>query len=133
MVEILPYKEATIRTNSTLWRCNWGAPKQSDPLTINCSIPQSSVIGWLLFQYINELPKLCKPVCVLFADDVYLLFKCHKQAFAYTNNDIINTFQTVQNWLICRNRQINNNVTKRIQFIPYKRQPFNLNIINQRF
>lgn len=47
---------------------------ESNPLTTNCSIPQGRVIGCLLFLiYINEIPKVCKPLCVFFADNVSIL------------------------------------------------------------
>lgn len=63
-----------------------------DPLSINSSIPQGSVIGCILsLIYINELQKLCKPLCVLFAVDVFLLFECPKQDIVNTNNEIVNT------------------------------------------
>lgn len=94
--------------------------------TINCSIPQGSVIGCLLFLvYINDLPKILNTHCVLFADDISLLFKCNE--LDKNNIDkIINTFNAAKKWLEDHNLVVNENKTKIIQFKTYNKNLLNL-------
>lgn len=99
----------------------------SETLITNWSIPQGSVLGCVLFLiYINDLPLISNPLCVMFADDVSILFKySHDNNSAYS--EIINTFNAVKDWLQDHNLEINNNKTKLIQFKPRQKQQLNLN------
>lgn len=85
----------------------------------NWSIPQGSVTGCILFIiYINELPNIINSPCILFADDVSLIFKCDNDNESI--NNIIQSFETVKNWLLSHNLEINLKKTKLIQFRPTK-------------
>lgn len=100
---------------------------RSESRIMKGSIPQGSVLGCVLFLiYINELPNLIDTTCVLFADDISLLFKFNKND---NHDDKINeTMCIIQNWMENQNLTINPNKTKLIQFYPYQRQPLNLHI-----
>lgn len=102
----------------------------SDMVVTNCSIPQGSVIGCILFLiYINDLPNVANPLCVLFADDVSLLFQC-KKIENDTINQMTNTYETAKRWLQDHNLEINNKKTKIIQFRPYQKQQLDLQVIS---
>lgn len=99
----------------------------SEPKTINGSIPQGSVLGCLLFLiYINDLPKAIDTKCVLFADDVSLLFKFeNSDAF---RNSIKDTFARVIDWLNEHNLMVNYSKTKLIEFIPYQKSSLDVQL-----
>lgn len=104
---------------------------RSDFLTTNWSIPQGSVLGCILFLiYINDLPKICDTLCLLFADDISLLFKVRKNDI-YDIDLITQTFNAIKLWLNEHNLKINNKKTKIIQFKPYQKQQLNLKTITQ--
>lgn len=97
---------------------------QSNIKLINCSIPQGSVIGCLFFLlYINDLPKCIKSTCVLFADDISILFKTPVNIdYAEIEKVLLET----KRWLNEHNLEINYNKTKIVQFRTYQRPPLNL-------
>jgi hypothetical protein len=98
---------------------------KSDKKTINASIPQGSVIGCLLFLiYINDLPKVVKEPCVLFADDISILTPC--QDTYNLNEKITSILQTVSDWLSEHNLQINFSKTKLMSFHPTQKEPLNI-------
>lgn len=97
---------------------------KSDIITINSSIPQGSVLGCLLFLiYINNLPKAINAKCVLFADDVSILFKSSQKI---DFNYITDIFDTTKQWLREHNLEINLNKTKIMQFRTRQRSPLDL-------
>lgn len=101
----------------------------SNTITTNWSIPQGSVIGCILFIiYINDLPKISLNPCILFADDVSLLFECSSSNNSI--NRIQETFNDVKTWLSEHNLEINCNKTKLIQFRPHQKQPLNLSTVS---
>lgn len=94
-------------------------------ITTNCSIPQGSVLGCILsLAYINDLPKITKPKCIMLADDVSLLFKCPKDF--NINPYIQDTFESIKKWLYEHNLEINTNKTKLIHCKPYQNQQLDL-------
>lgn len=101
----------------------------SEVVTTTCSIPQGSVMGCVLFLvYINDLPKVSNTLCVVFADDVSLLFKC-KNIDHDTITKINNSFNIVKHWLHKQNLEINFKKTKIIQFRPHQKHSLDLNRI----
>lgn len=91
----------------------------------NWSIPQGSVIGCILFiAYINQLPNVIHSPCILFADDVSILFKCKDDSESRDN--IIKSFQSVQNWLHEHNLEVNLKKTKIMQFRPRQKVKLDL-------
>lgn len=97
---------------------------KSDIITVNTSIPQGSVIGCLLFLlYINNLPNAINAKCILFADDVSLLFKS-SQKIDY--NYVIDTLKNTKQWLSDNNLEINLKKTKIMQFRTRQRSPLDL-------
>lgn len=98
--------------------------------TINNSIPQGSVLGCTLFIiYVNDLPKKISSTCILFADDVSLLFKTPANI---DHLAILKTFTETEQWLNEHNLEINLSKTKICQFRTYQRTPINLNILTQK-
>lgn len=100
---------------------------RSDPITVNSSIPQGSVLGCILFLiYINNLPKLINIPCVLFADDVSLLYR-----FKDANKsevELKQLFIKIKDWLEKQNLLINYTKTKLIEFRPHQKSPLNVQL-----
>lgn len=84
-------------------------------------------MGCILFLvYINDLPKNIDTPCVLFADDVSLLFKYeHSADFKETLKQSIGK---VTDWLSDHNLIVNYSKTKLIEFIPYQKTPLNVEL-----
>jgi hypothetical protein len=102
---------------------------QSGTLITNCSIPQGSVLGCILFlTYINDLPKITNHPCILFADDVSLLFKCPKHY--NVDSDIKETVTELDNWLREHCLELNMKKTKLMQFRPYQKSPLDLTSVS---
>lgn len=98
---------------------------QSEYQTINSSIPQGSVLGCILFLiYINDLPKITNHTCILFADDISLLFDYPPNC--NSSSTIKETFNKVFEWMRDHNLELNANKTKAIQFRPHQKQPTDL-------
>lgn len=98
---------------------------RSDGININASIPQGSVIGCLLFLiYINDLPKIMKEPCVLFADDISLLTSCQDNTII--NFKLTNILNKVKDWMDDHNLQINYEKSKLITFHPYQKDPLEI-------
>lgn len=93
---------------------------------INASIPQGSVIGCLLFLiYINDLPKIMKEPCILFADDISLLTICKNNL---NLTDTLNSlFERTNNWMNDHNLQINYEKTKIMTYYPHQKTPLDIN------
>lgn len=97
----------------------------SDIKVINNSIPQGGVLACILFLlYINDLPMILNTTCILFADDVSLLFK---YAGADTNLLVEENFNKTKCWLQDHNLEINFKKTKVVQFKTYKKKKLQLN------
>lgn len=73
----LKNREQCVEIQNFNYRTGEIAYVKSDVVTIENSIPQGSVTSCLLFLiYINDLPKIVKEMCILFADDISLLSSC---------------------------------------------------------
>lgn len=95
---------------------------------INSSIPQGSVLGSILFLiYVNDLPDMLESLCVMFADDISLLFKCQNNSQSL--NHVINNFDAVKSWLTDHNLEVNLKKTRIMQFRPYQREELDIKLI----
>lgn len=100
---------------------------RSNPIKINNSIPQGSVIGCILFLiYINDLPKCITQSCILFADDISLLTSCKNDI--NLNNNISDIFNDISSWMTDHNLDINYTKTKIMQFRPYQKTPLDIHL-----
>ena len=99
----------------------YGDRKRSSSETINCGVPQGSILGPLLFLlYVNDLYKasnLIKPI--MFADDTNLFYsaRCIKQLFSTMNHELT-YFQT---WFNANKLSLNVTKTKYSFFHPLSR------------
>lgn len=99
---------------------------RSEKKIINASIPQGSVIGCLLFIiYINDLPKIMKEPCVLFADDISLLTTC--QSNSNINEQLNIMLNKTTKWMDEHNLEINYKKTKLMTFYPQQKSPLEVN------
>lgn len=99
---------------------------ESHTKIVNNSIPQGSVLGCILFlMYINDLPKIIQTPCVLFADDVSLLFQCNRDIRESTIH-VENSLKDITFWLREHNLEINLRKTKIVQFRPYQRKALHI-------
>lgn len=99
---------------------------RSESKTVNASIPQGSVVGCLLFLiYINDLPKVIKEPCVLFADDISLLTSCKNGTNIH--NKLHSILTNTSKWLNEHNLDINFKKTKIMCFHPHQKKPLNIN------
>lgn len=100
---------------------------RSEPIIVNNSIPQGSVIGCVLFlTYINDLPNIINTPTVLFADDVSLLFKFDNlQRFQVEAKQI---FKKINEWLDTHNLLINYSKTSLLEFRPHQKSPLNVEL-----
>jgi hypothetical protein len=100
--------------------------EQSEIKILNASIPQGSVIGCLLFLiYINDLPKITKEKCVLFADDVSIITACQNDI--NLNEKLNSIFNEITTWMRDHNLEINFPKTKIMTFHPYQKTPLSIN------
>lgn len=98
---------------------------RSDRISMSNSIPQGSVLGCILFLvYINDLPKIIDDHCILFADDISILFPCMTMNELKNRLDI--TFDKIIHWLNEHNLKLNFKKTTLIQFRPYQKTPLQL-------
>lgn len=94
---------------------------RSSKVQMKNSIPQGSVLGGVLFLiYINDLPKILKEQCVLFADDISIVVPCSNLNYVNHNLDVILDKITV--WLDHHQLQLNLKKTKIIQFKPRQKK-----------
>ena len=97
---------------------SYGDNEGSTQQTINCGVPQGSILGPLMFLlYVNDLYKasnLIKPI--MFADDTNLFFsaKCIKELFCTMNKELV-SFQT---WFDANKLSLNVTKTKYSFFHP---------------
>lgn len=99
----------------------------SQVLDVKGSIPQGSVLGCILFLiYVNDLPKVIKSTCVLYADDITVVFPCDKSDDLTSLLDSVLT--PINNWLKNNNLELNLSKTKLMQFKPRQKNPLNINV-----
>lgn len=104
----------------------------SDFESTTLGVPQGSILGPLLFLvYINELPKITKHLCVLFADDATIFIPQDNLNYTDFEAEVNKTLQIVTDWLGSINLKVNIDKTKILQFSNYKTLPLNLNILNE--
>ena len=94
-------------------------PYSSDYRLNKCGVPQGSVLGPVLFLiYINDIIKITKHKCVLFADDISILVTTNKKYNTIADHelDINNTIDTLLRWLEVNCLKINLDKSAYIQF-----------------
>ena len=88
----------------------------SDKLLINCSVPQGSILGPLLFLiYVNDFSRgISTGKTIMFADDTNLFFSgnCYNQLFRVANEELTN----VDHWLTANKLSLNISKTNYIVF-----------------
>ena len=95
--------------------------ESSEPLEINCSVPQGSVLGPLLFLlHINDLPNISKVLdFYLFADDTSIYYESNSiQDLEKTINKELNKLYL---WLNVNRLSLNIDKTNYIIFHPYNK------------
>lgn len=86
--------------------CVYG--EKSSPIMPKSSVPQGSILSPLLFAlFINDLPQLIDSKILLFADDLKVFRKIHKQEEA---RQLQRDIETIVNW--CRTNHLQLNVSK---------------------
>lgn len=100
---------------------------RSQKLCIERSIPQGSVLGCILFLiYINDVSKCIDKKCILYADDISIVFSCATTEELQKN--ICSTIEDITDWLLDHNLEINLSKTKLMQFKPRQKQKLQTNI-----
>jgi hypothetical protein len=103
-------------------KSNYLSTITSQVLNVEGSIPQGSVLGCILFLiYINDLPKIIKSTCVLYADDITVVFPCNKSD--NLTSLLGSVLDPINNWLKKHNLELNLTKTKLIQFKPRQKKP----------
>lgn len=104
------------------------ANHRSNKIITNSSIPQGSVLGCILFLiYINNLPSIVDTDCVIFADDISLLFEFDTNSERFIENMTI-TFKKVVQWLENHNLEVNFTKTKLMEFRPHQKSSLNVEL-----
>ena len=102
--------------------------KLSSKLTVDCGVPQGSVLGPILFLlYINDIANsLLKSKCLLFADDTSLFHssKNIQQLESTLNNDLNN----IQEWLLCNKLSLNVSKSSCVTFSPKQKHTRSLQL-----
>ena len=84
-------------------------------LSIECGVPQGSILGPLLFLvYINDLPDATNATTILFADDTNAIYigKSYTELIKIINDDLIN----ISNWFKRNKLALNESKTKFVIF-----------------
>lgn len=106
----------------------WIKNIKSDKAHLTGSIPQGSVLGSLLFIiYINDLPKIINEHCVLFADDISIVFPVTNEN--KLNSTLSAILNKVNNWLKYHNLKLNIDKTKIMQYHPQQKRSLSINFI----
>ena len=90
----------------------FGNNRQSNLLSVNCEVPQGSILGPLLFLlYVNDLHKASKVLNpIMFADDTNLFYshKNIKELFKIMNEELLH----IQQWFNANKLSLNTTKTK---------------------
>lgn len=110
-------KEVTL--HSSKYKCN------------KFGVPQGSILGPILFLiYINDIIKITKHKCILFADDISIIVTSDKKYNTIYDHetDINNTIDILINWLYIHNLKLNLDKSVYIQFNKSNNHKFNLKL-----
>lgn len=103
----------------------------SGPRYIKNGVPQGSVLGPILFLlYINDITRITKHHCILYADDISIIVTSDKNTTTIKEHeqDINNTINLVIKWLHSNNLIINLDKSKYIQFNKSRNPKHNFNL-----
>ncbi|XP_065673886.1 uncharacterized protein LOC136090837 [Hydra vulgaris] len=96
---------------------------QSDYIKITCGVPQSSILGPLMFLiYVNDLSKAANLRSIMFADDTNLFLSNSNinELFSDMNKEL----KCVSEWFKCNKLTLNLDKTKYILFHPISKKRF---------
>jgi hypothetical protein len=93
-----------------------------EKVNVKYSIPQESVLGCILFLlYVNDLPKNLDNKCILYADDITVIFQCDNSE--QLKQQLNTCFVQILEWLNDHNLCLNVSKTKLIQIKPRQKVP----------